>query len=111
MSTNPLTFLTNRLSRLISLPTSTIFVYGTSGMTAILWILECKSYMTFQSMMTDNQSSRTAINLKEQHVDVGDLKKKHDNLFTIVDIPGILIFLFLFESNILLNDEYIINLF
>ena len=36
VSTNHVTFLTNRLPRLISLPTSTIFVSGTSGITAIL---------------------------------------------------------------------------
>ena len=35
VSTNHVTFLTNRFSRLISLPTSTIFVSGTSGITAI----------------------------------------------------------------------------
>ena len=38
MSTNHVTFLTNRFSRLISLPTSTIFVSGTSGITVILKI-------------------------------------------------------------------------
>ena len=36
MSTNLVTFLTNRFPRLIGLPTSTIFVSGTSGITAIL---------------------------------------------------------------------------
>ena len=36
VSTNHVTFLTNRFSRLISLPTSAIFVSGTSGITAIL---------------------------------------------------------------------------
>ena len=36
MSTNHLTFLANRFPKLISLPTSTIFVSGTSGFTAIL---------------------------------------------------------------------------
>ena len=36
VSTNHVTFLTNRFLRLISLPTSTIFVSGTSGITAIL---------------------------------------------------------------------------
>ena len=35
-STNHLTFLTKRFSRLIILPTSTIFVSGASGITAIL---------------------------------------------------------------------------
>ena len=36
VSTNLVTFQTNRLTRLISLPTSTIFVSGTSGIEAIL---------------------------------------------------------------------------
>ena len=36
VSTNHVTFLTNRFLRLISLPTSAIFVSGTSGITAIL---------------------------------------------------------------------------
>ena len=36
VSTNHVTFLTNRFPRLISLPTSTIFVSGTSGIMAIL---------------------------------------------------------------------------
>ena len=36
VSTNHVTFLTKRFPRLISLPTSTIFVSGTSGITAIL---------------------------------------------------------------------------
>ena len=36
VSTNHVTFMTNRFSRLISLPTSAIFVSGTSGITAIL---------------------------------------------------------------------------
>ena len=36
VSTNHVTFLTNRFPRLISLPTSTIFVLGTSNNTAIL---------------------------------------------------------------------------
>ena len=36
VSTNPVIFLANRFSRLISLPTSTIFVPGASGITAIL---------------------------------------------------------------------------
>ena len=36
VSTNHVTFLTNRFPRLISLPTSAIFVSGTSGITAIL---------------------------------------------------------------------------
>ena len=36
LSTNHVTFLTNRFPRLISLPTSTIFVLGTGGITAIL---------------------------------------------------------------------------
>ena len=36
VSSNYVTFLTNRFPRLISLPTSAIFVSGTSGMTAIL---------------------------------------------------------------------------
>ena len=36
VSANHMTFLTNRFSRLISLPTSTIFVSGTSGIMAIL---------------------------------------------------------------------------
>ena len=35
LSTNHVTFLTYRFPRLISLPTSTIFVSGTSGITAI----------------------------------------------------------------------------
>ena len=35
VNTNHVTFLTNSFSRLISLPTSTIFVSGTSGITAI----------------------------------------------------------------------------
>ena len=35
-STNYMTFLTNRFPRLISLPTSTVFVSGTSGIMAIL---------------------------------------------------------------------------
>ena len=43
-STNHVTFQINRFSRLISLSTSTIFVSGTSGITAILKISECKSY-------------------------------------------------------------------
>ena len=36
VSTNHVTFLTNRIPSLISLPTSAIFVSGTSGVTAIL---------------------------------------------------------------------------
>ena len=36
VSTNHVTFLTKRFSRLISLPTSIVFVSGTSGITAIL---------------------------------------------------------------------------
>ena len=36
LSTNPVTFLTNRFPRLINLPTFTILVSGTSGITAIL---------------------------------------------------------------------------
>ena len=36
VSTNHVTFLTNKFLRLISLPTYAIFVSGTSGMTAIL---------------------------------------------------------------------------
>ena len=36
MNTNHVTFLTIRFPRLISLPTSAIFVSGTSGITAIL---------------------------------------------------------------------------
>ena len=36
VSTNHVTFLGNRLPRLISLPTSAIFVSGTSAITAIL---------------------------------------------------------------------------
>ena len=36
VSTNHVTFLTNRFLRQISLPMSTIFVSGTSGITAIL---------------------------------------------------------------------------
>ena len=36
VSTNHVTFLTNRFLRLISLPTSAIFVLGTSGIMAIL---------------------------------------------------------------------------
>ena len=36
VSTKHMTFLTNRLVRLISLPTSTIFVLQTSGITTIL---------------------------------------------------------------------------
>ena len=36
VSTNYVTFLTNRLPRLISLPTSAFFVSGTSGISAIL---------------------------------------------------------------------------
>ena len=36
VSTNPVTFLINRFPRLISLPTSAIFVLGTSSITAIL---------------------------------------------------------------------------
>ena len=36
VSTNHVTFLTNRFPRQISLPTSTVFVSGTSGITAIL---------------------------------------------------------------------------
>ena len=36
LRTNHMTFLTNRFSKLNSLPTSTIFVSGTSGVTAIL---------------------------------------------------------------------------
>ena len=36
VSTNYVTFLTNMFPRLISLPTSAIFVSGTSGITAIL---------------------------------------------------------------------------
>ena len=36
VSTNCVTFLANRFPRLISLPTSTISVSGTSGITAIL---------------------------------------------------------------------------
>ena len=36
VSTNHVTFLTTRFPRLISLPTSAIFVSGTSGITAIL---------------------------------------------------------------------------
>ena len=36
VSTNHVTFLTNRFSRLISLPTSTIFVLGTSDIMTIL---------------------------------------------------------------------------
>ena len=36
VSTKHVTFLTNKFSRLISLPTFTIFVSGTSGITAIL---------------------------------------------------------------------------
>ena len=36
VSTNLAIFLTNRFPRLISLPTSTVFVSGTSGITAIL---------------------------------------------------------------------------
>ena len=36
VSTNHVTFLTNRFLRLISLPTSAIFVSGTSGITAVL---------------------------------------------------------------------------
>ena len=36
LSTNPVTFRTNRFPRLTSLPTSAIFVSGTSGITAIL---------------------------------------------------------------------------
>ena len=35
VSTNPVTFLTNRFPRLISFPTSTIFVSGTSDITTI----------------------------------------------------------------------------
>ena len=35
VSTNHVTFLTNRIPRLISLPLSNIFVSGTSGITAI----------------------------------------------------------------------------
>ena len=38
VSTNHVSFLTNRLPRLISLPTSTIFVSGISGITTILKI-------------------------------------------------------------------------
>ena len=36
VSTNHVTFLTNRFPRLINLPTSAIFVSGTSGITVIL---------------------------------------------------------------------------
>ena len=36
VNTNHVTFMTNRFQKLISLPTSTIFVSGTSGITAIL---------------------------------------------------------------------------
>ena len=36
VSTNHVTFLTNRFPRLISLPTSAIVVSGTSGITAII---------------------------------------------------------------------------
>ena len=36
VSTNHVTFLANRFPRLISLPTSAIFISGTSGITAIL---------------------------------------------------------------------------
>ena len=36
MSTNHVVFLANRFPRLISLPTTAIFVSGTSGITAIL---------------------------------------------------------------------------
>ena len=38
VSTNHVTFLTNRLPRLISLPTSTIFISETCGIMAILKI-------------------------------------------------------------------------
>ena len=44
VSTNHVTFLTNMFPRLISLPTSAIFVLGISGITAFK-IQECKSYI------------------------------------------------------------------
>ena len=47
VSTNHVTFLVNRFLRLISSPTSTIFVSGTSGITTILTIQECKSYTLY----------------------------------------------------------------
>ena len=44
VSTNHVTFLTNKFPRLISLPTSAIFVSGISCITAILKYRGCKSY-------------------------------------------------------------------
>ena len=43
VSRNHMIFMTNSFPRLISLPTSTNFILGTSGITAILKVYECKS--------------------------------------------------------------------
>ena len=51
VSTNHVIFLTNRLPRLISLPTSAIFISGTSGITAIL------KYRSKSYTVTNNQVS------------------------------------------------------
>ena len=55
VSTNHVTFRTNKFPRLISLPTSAFFVSGTSGITAILKKKECKSY-TLNHLMVRLQS-------------------------------------------------------
>ena len=54
VSTNYVTFLTNRFPRLISLLTSAIFVSGTSGITAIFKIQECKSYIYIYFFFLNN---------------------------------------------------------
>ena len=52
VSTSHMTFLTHRFSSLISLPTTTIFVSGTSGITAIL------KYRSVNPMSSNSLTSR-----------------------------------------------------
>ena len=61
VSTNHMTFLTNRFPRLISLPTSAIFVSRTSGITDILKYRSVESYIYIFFIIYSLQSNKVFI--------------------------------------------------